>query len=296
VALGAVCFSGKAVVVKLIYRYGADPTTVIALRMALALPFFLLAAAWAGRRASMSSGMHVHLTAADWGRLTLLGVFGYYLASYLDFLGLQYISAGLERLILYLAPTFVLLISAYLLNRPVLRRQKIALGICYAGIAVAFAHDLSAGSANVVHGGALVLASAMSYAIYLVMSGEMVARIGTIRLTATASTIACLLCMAQFALTHDFALLGDLPDGVWSWSIVNATLCTVVPVFATMAGIARVGAPSASLVGMLGPVTTIVFAAILLGEPFTAWQLAGTVLVIAGVMLTTTARAIEKPA
>lgn len=274
--------------VKLIYRYGADPTTVIALRMALALPFFIVAATWAARRAAAATTAHHQLTAADWGRLSLLGLFGYYLASYLDFLGLQYISAGLERLILYLAPTFVLLISAFLLHRPVTQRHKLALFICYAGIGVAFAHDLSTGKGDVMRGAALVLGSALSYAIYLVMSGEMVARIGTIRLTATASTIACLLCMAQFALTHEFGLLGQLPAGVWAWSVVNATLCTVIPVFATMAGIARVGAPSASLVGMLGPVTTIAFAAVLLGEPFTAWQLAGTVLVIAGVMLATT--------
>ena len=286
----AALFSAKAIVVKLTYRYQVDAVTVLALRMVLSLPFFALAAAWAARRAPGAAA----LSRADWLRVGFLGFSGYYLASYLDFLGLQYITAALERLILFLYPTVVMLVTTYLLGRRVSRQQVLALAISYAGIGIVFAHDLAAGAARddaqagaVAIGAGFVFGSAISYALYLVASGELVKRVGSIRLTAYATVIASALCIAQFLLTRDVRLLARLAPEVWGYSLFNAVFCTVLPVFGTMFAIARIGAPRVSLTGMMGPVMTIFLGALVLGEPITWWQMGGTVFVLAGVFLTT---------
>lgn len=279
VAIGAVAFSGKAIIVKLGFRHGADAVTLLALRMAVALPFFLLLGAWAARRAPT-------LATGDRWRIVALGFFGYYLASLLDFLGLAYISATLERVILYLTPTFVLLLGALLAHRHPTRRQLVALAISYAGVLLAFGHDLHIAGNDVIRGGALVLGSAVSYAIYLYGSGEMVERVGSVRLTAYASTVACALCIGQYLLFEPFAL-PDLPRAVYSLSLLNGTLCTVLPILATMMGIRRIGSGLASQIAMIGPVSTIVLSLLILHEPMGPWQIAGTVLVVAGVLTVT---------
>ncbi len=284
VALGAVAFSGKAIIVKLGFRLGADAVTLLALRMAVALPLFLAMAAWAARRAPP-------LARGDRWRIVALGVFGYYLASLFDFLGLAYISATLERVILYLTPTFVLLLGAVLARRRPTRRQLVALAVSYAGVALAFGHDLQLAGSDVLRGGALVLGSAVSYAIYLYGSGEIVARVGSIRLTAYASTVACVLCIGQYALLKPWAW-PDLPDAVYAQSLLNGTLCTVVPILATMMGIRRIGSGPASQIGMIGPVSTIVLSLWILREPMGPWQIAGTVLVVAGVLMVSRSTAV----
>lgn len=278
-AVGAVAFSGKAIIVKLGYRYGVDAVTLLALRMLVALPFFVVMGLWAQRRGGAPIGR------ADALRIAALGFFGYYLASFLDFAGLSYITATLERLILYLTPTLVLLIGYLAYRRRVGPRQLVALAISYAGVALAFGHDLSLGGADVALGGALVFASALSYAIYLVGSGQLVARIGALRLTAYASTVACVLCLAQaFILAGPAAFAGIVP-AVWWLSLLNGTLCTVFPVLAVMMAIERIGPGLAAQIGMLGPVSTIVLSVLVLGEAMGPWQVAGTVLVLAGVLV-----------
>lgn len=289
--LGALLFSAKAIVVKLAYRYGVDAATLLGLRMVLAMPFFAAAAVWAARRAPAAA----RLGRSDWVRVGFLGFTGYYLASYLDFLGLQYITAALERLILFLYPTVVMLLTAYLLRKSITRIQVLALVVSYAGIGVVFAHDLlmigaGADRTTIITGAALVFGSAVSYAIYLVSSGELVQRVGSIRLTAYATLVACVLCIAQYGVSHSLAALGGLPLEVWGLSIINATACTVVPVFATMMAVSRIGAPNVSLTGMLGPIATIFLGAVTLGEDVTAWQLTGAALVVAGVFLITRRR------
>ncbi|HEU4621014.1 MAG TPA: DMT family transporter [Burkholderiaceae bacterium] len=281
--LAAVLFSAKAIVVKLAYRYPVDAVTLLALRMVLSLPCFALAAWWSRRNA------HAPLARGDWLRIGVLGLTGYYLASFLDFLGLQYIGAGLERLILFLYPTLVMLMNVWWLKRSVSRAQWVALVVSYVGIAVVFAHDVSIGGTHVALGSALVFASAVSYAVYLFSSGELVQRVGTIRLTAYATIVAAVLCIAQFAITHRIDTLVALPAGVWALSAINALFCTVIPVFATMAAIARIGAASVSITGMIGPVSTLALAAIALQEPITPIQVVGTVFVLAGVFLATRA-------
>jgi drug/metabolite transporter (DMT)-like permease len=283
VAIGAIAFSGKAIIVKLGFRHGADAVTLLALRMAVALPFFLLMGAWAARRAPA-------LAVGDRRRIVALGFFGYYLASLLDFLGLAYISATLERVILYLTPTFVLLLGALLAHRRPTRRQLVALAISYAGVLLAFGHDLHVAGNDVIRGGALVLGSAVSYAIYLYGSGEIVERVGSVRLTAYASTVACALCIGQYLLFEPFAL-PDLPRAVYNLSLLNGTLCTVLPILATMMGIRRIGSGLASQIGMIGPVSTIVLSLLILHEPMGPWQIAGTALVVAGVLTVSRSKA-----
>ena len=276
--LGAVAFSGKAIIVKLAYRHGVDPVTLLMLRMAIALPLFVALAWWAGRGQPALSGR-------DWRVVGALGFCGYYLASFLDFAGLQYITAGLERLILYLNPTLVLLLGWLLHGQRVKARQLAALALSYAGIAVVFGHEVRLEGAHVALGSALVFGSALSYAVYLVYSGREVRRLGALRLTGLASTVACVLCIGQYLLLRSPADLAALALPVWWLSLLNATLCTVAPVLMVMMAIERIGAAATSQAGMVGPISTVLMGVALLGEPLTAWMVAGTVLVLAGVTL-----------
>lgn len=277
-AFGAIAFSGKAIIIKLAYRYGVDAVTLLALRMLVALPFFLLMAIWARSRS------RVRIARCDALRIVALGFFGYYLASFLDFAGLAYITATLERLILYLTPTLVLAIGFVVYRRAISRRQMFALMVSYAGVLLAFAHDRALGGRDVALGGVLVLGSALSYAIYLVGSGQLVGRVGAVRLTAYASSVACVLCLLQFAALRPWSAW-DLPPPVWWLSLLNGSLCTVVPVLAVMLAIDRIGSGLAAQIGMLGPVSTIVLSVLVLDEAMGPWQVAGTVLVMGGVFV-----------
>lgn len=277
-ALGAVLFSAKAIIVKLIYRYGVNAEAVLALRMGLALPFFVAIALWQQRSASLSISAH------QWARLIGVGLLGYYAASYLDFLGLQYISAALERLILFLYPTLVLLFARLFFKRPISSRQWGALGISYLGIALAFTHDISLQQPGLLMGATLVLASAFAYALYLLLGGELLQQLGTLRMTALASCVAALASLLQFFIMHDLASLA-LPWPVYALSLFNAIFCTVIPVFCVMLSIKMLGAGIASQVAMLGPMSTLLLAALLLGETITLWHLAGTACVLLGVFM-----------
>lgn len=276
-AAGSVLFSGKAIVVKLAYRHGVDAETLIALRMIFALPFFVVALWWTSRGAAPIAGR-------DHVRIWIIGLLGYYAASYLDFLGLQYITAALERLILYLNPTLVLLMSALFLGRRILRLDWWALALSYAGILLVFVHDVRLEGDDVALGSLLVFGSALCYAGYLVLSGELVARIGAIRLTSYAMCAATVGVLLQFVLTRPIANLAASEPVLWL-SVFNGFFCTVLPVFATMMAVARIGASNAALMAMVGPVSTIVLGYVFLGEAITGWQLAGTALVLAGVFV-----------
>jgi drug/metabolite transporter (DMT)-like permease len=275
--LGAVAFSGKAIIVKLAYRYGVDAVTLIMYRMLFALPMFLLLSWWSGRGKPA-------LTRRDWVVVSGLGFSGYYLASFLDFAGLQYITAGLERLILYLNPTLVLALGGVLFKQKVTRRQLISLAVSYCGVLLVFGHEVTLLGSDVALGAALVFASMVSYALYLVYSGEEVKRLGALRLTGIATSIACVLCIAQFFLLRPVSAMAVAPEVIWL-SVLNATLCTFCPVLLVMMAIERIGAPTTTQVGMFGPLSTILMGVVILGEPFTAWIVAGTVLVLAGIWL-----------
>lgn len=276
-AAGSVAFSAKAIIVKLAYRYDVDAVTLIMYRMLFALPLFVLLAWWAGRGKPP-------LARRDLWAVAGLGFCGYYLASFLDFAGLQYITASLERLILYLNPTLVLLLSVLVLRRPVTRFDLIALALSYGGILLVFWHDVRLEADGVLLGAALVFGSAACYAVYLVLSGELVRKVGAIRLTAYAMCVATVGVCTQFALMRPLANLAQPAPVLWL-SLVNAVLCTVLPVFATMMAVARIGAGSVALAGMIGPVSTIALGYVFLGEPVSGSQLAGTALVLAGVFV-----------
>jgi len=276
-SVGAVAFSGKAIIVKLAYRYGVDAVTLIAYRMLFALPLFMLLAWWAGRGKPA-------LTRRDWFAVLGLGCTGYYLASFLDFAGLAYISASFERLILYLNPTLVLALGLVLFRRKVTGRQLLALAVSYSGVLLVFGHELSFQGGNAALGAGLVFASAVSYAVYLVYSGEEVKRLGALRLTGLATTVACVLCIVQFIVLRPIGALAVAPEVIWL-SVLNATLCTFAPVLMVMMAIERIGATLAAQTGMIGPLSTILMGVVILGEPFTAWIAAGTVLVLVGIWL-----------
>jgi drug/metabolite transporter (DMT)-like permease len=280
-SLGAMAFSGKAIIVKLAYRYGVDAVTLIMLRMLFALPLFALMAWWAGRGKPA-------LTRRDWMGVVGLGFSGYYLSSFLDFAGPAYVTASLERLILYLNPTLVLLFGWIAYRRRITRWQAAGMAVSYAGVLLVFGHELQLGqSPAAAWGSLLVFLSALSYAIYLVASGEFVKRLGSLRLVGLATSVACVLCIVQFLLLRpvETAFL-VAPEVIWL-SVLNAIVCTALPVLAVMMAIERIGPAMAAQTGMIGPMSTILMGVLILGEPFTAWIAAGTVLVIAGIFVFT---------
>jgi drug/metabolite transporter (DMT)-like permease len=281
-AAGAVAFSGKAIIVKLAYRHGVDAVTLIMYRMLFALPMFALLAWWAGCGKPP-------LTRRDAGVVFGLGFTGYYLASFLDFMGLFYITASLERLILYLNPTLVLALSVLLHRTRVGARQLVALGVSYAGVLLVFGHEVTLQGADVALGSALCFGAAVSYALYLVLGGAEVKRLGALRLTGWATSVACVLCLAQFVLLRPLEAALVAPEVLWL-SLLNATACTLVPVILVMMAVERIGATLTAQTGMIGPMATIAMGVLLLDEPFTVWQVAGTATVLAGIWLLTRAR------
>lgn len=281
VVLAALGFSVKAVIVKLAYAYPVDAATLLALRMLFSAPFFLVMALWSARGAAAAA-----LTRRDWITVALLGFVGYYLASYLDFLGLQYISAGLERLILFLYPTVVVLLSAWLLKKPVHRRQIAALALSYGGIALVFTEYLGFGerTSDLVLGGLLVFASGVVYSFYLIGTGEVIGKLGAVRFTAYAMLVACAVALLQFLVAHDISDLA-LPREVYWLSLLMAVVSTVIPAWLMSEGIRRTGASHAALVGSVGPVATLFLGYWILDEPLSMTQLFGAALVLAGVTL-----------
>ncbi len=252
------------------------------LRMAISLPFFLVVAFWT---ANDSRAEALRLNRHDWLMIFGLGLLGYYFASLLDFLGLQYISAGLERLIIFLYPTFVVLFTA-VINR----HQAIALALSYAGMVLVFIDNKAAMTASgLCLGSALVLASAIAFAFFLMGSGMMVKRIGSTRFTAYSMTVACVATGLHFVLQHGVKML-DLPIPVYSLALIMAIFSTVLPAFLMNAGIKRIGAGSAAVLSSIGPIGTLALAFLLLGEALTLAQLAGTVLVLIGVYVVSRAK------
>jgi drug/metabolite transporter (DMT)-like permease len=278
---GAILFSAKAIVAKLIYVHQVDAVTLIAFRMMFSLPIFAAIAIW-------QAYVNSPLTKKERWQIVGLGLVGYYLSSFLDFLGLQFISAGLERLILFLTPSFVLLMTVVLFKRPIRRIEWLSLVVAYAGIVLVFLHDLTSNGVQNVHqvilGAAFVLGAAMAYAVYLLQSGEMVKKLGSLRLVSYAMCVSSVACIVQFFLLRPATMLLQ-PPSVLGLSAINALFCTVLPVFLTMFAVKRIGAATSSQAGMIGPVSTLVLGSIFLGEDIGVWQIMGGSLVIIGMYL-----------
>jgi drug/metabolite transporter (DMT)-like permease len=252
-----------------------DAVTLVMYRMLFALPIFAAMAWWAGRGKPA-------LTRRDVLGVLWLGFTGYYLASYLDFAGLQYITASLERLILYLNPTLVLLLGWLMHGRRIRRPQAVAMAVSYSGVVLVFGHQLSLDGTAVAWGALLVFLSTISYALYMSYSGELVHRLGALRLAGLATSVACLLCIAQFGLLRPLAAAEVAPAVLWL-SLLNATACTALPVLLVMMAIERIGPALTAQTGMIGPMSTILMGVVILGEPLNSWIVAGTVLVITGI-------------
>jgi len=278
---GVVMFAFRPLLVKFAYGYARDPVTLLALRMIFSLPFFLIVAALSAR-----GRKHVPATRRDIAAVFGLGFLGYYFSSYADFLGLQYVTAGIGRLILFAYPTIVVILSAGFLRKRPEPRELIALAVTYCGVALVLSASVSGQNENLPLGAGLVFVSAVAYAAYLVASSQVVQRLGSVRFTAYAMTVASLLCIAQFLLLRPLSAL-DLPAPVFLLAIAMAVFSTVLPVFMTSEALKRIGANQVAMVGALGPVTTIVFGYVGLDEVMTPVQIIGAVLVLAGVLLVT---------
>ena len=284
--LSALGSSAKAILVKLAYRESdVDAVTLLALRMLFSMPVFFFVAWWSSRERAA-------LTRRDWAHLGLVGFVGFYLASFLDFWGLSYISVGLERLILFTYPAMVVVLAGWLLQKPVGGREIAALLLSFAGIGVAFWGDVQpAGDPSMVWAGSLaVLGGALSYAFYMIGVGQMVGRIGSFRLTGLAITISTFFVLGHFTVTHPVAALRQ-PAAVYWLTAGMALFSTVLPIFLNTEAIRLIGAARVSIIGFLGPILTIVLGYWFLGEAITGMQLAGTALVMVGVALASRGKA-----
>ncbi len=277
--ISAFSFSMKAIFVKLAYHWPIEPVSLLTLRMAFALPFFLAI----GLRKSSNSQP---LSKRQWSIVVCLGLLGFYGASLTDFIGLKYITAGLERLVLFSYPTLTLILGAVFFRQHISRRDVMALLLCYVGIAAAFAHDLEVSSdmRAVWIGGGFIMASSLCYAIYLVGSGRIIPVLGASRFTALAMLVSTAATLLHFLLIQPLAALHH-PWQVYAIALAMALLSTVLPAFALSAAIRRIGSGRAAMIGAIGPVMTIALGWWILGEPASLWQGVGTVLVIAGILL-----------
>jgi drug/metabolite transporter (DMT)-like permease len=276
--MGAICFSAKAVMVKLAYVYKVDALSLLSLRMLFSVPFFLMIAIYTNRK-----NPGVNLTKKDWLMVVLLGITGYYLASFFDFVGLQYITAGLERLILFIYPTLVVILSAVFFNKKIGRKEYFALALTYAGILIVFMNDLNFSQKNIILGIVLIFGSALTYAIYLMGSGELIPKLGSMRYTSYAMIISTVAVLIHFTIVNNNSLWG-FPSRVYWLSLFMAVFSTVIPGLLLSEGIRMIGSARASIIGSVGPVSTIILAYIFLGENITFYQILGTILVLTGVL------------
>jgi drug/metabolite transporter (DMT)-like permease len=280
--LGAICFSTKAIFVKLAYRdTDVDAVALLALRMIFSLPFFLVSAF-----RSSSKSDNVKFTVREWVGVALVGALGYYISSLLDFLGLQYISAGIERLVLFIYPTLVLLISAIIFKQKINLIQGVAVAITYIGLVIAFVSEanLMEGNSNFYLGSSLIFACAITYALYIVGSGRLIPKVGAAKFNSYAMTFACIGVLLHFFLFSNDTIF-NLPPLVYIYSVFMAILSTVIPSFLVSEGIKRIGSNNAAIVGSIGPVSTIIQANIFLYEPVTSAQIIGTLLILVGVFM-----------
>lgn len=277
---GAVLFSAKAVTVKLCYNYGVDSISLLTLRMAFSLPFYIVILFIYNRKNPSAK-----VSNKNWFNILFLGIIGYYGASYFDFTGLEYITAGLERLILFIYPTMVVIISSILFKRPIKRNQVLALVLTYAGILFAVVHDLNANQNNVLIGGTLIFFSAVTYAMYLVGSEKLIPLLGTVRFTAYAMIVSTVAVVVHYIFSNDISVVFHLDTEVYLFALFMAVFSTVIPSFFISEGIRMIGSGSASIIGSIGPVSTIILAYIFLGEEISIYQILGTVLVLVGVLI-----------
>jgi len=280
---GAVLFSTKAILVKLAYRdTPVDALTLLALRMVFSIPFFLGAAAFSSNKST-----NVKFTGKEWIYIALIGCLGYYVSSFLDFVGLKYVSAGIERLILFIYPTLTLLMSAIIFKTKIKPLQWLALVITYFGLAIAFFGEVDFNSSqnkNFLFGSVMVFICAFTYAGYIVGSGRLIPKVGAAKFNSYAMSFACIGVLLHFVLFSEVSLF-HLPLTVYVYSFLMAVFATVIPSYLVAAAISRIGSDNAAIVGSVGPVSTILLANLFLNETITLWQLVGTACILIGVLI-----------
>ncbi len=274
---GIVMFSAKAVMVKLGYRYDVDSVTLLLLRMIFAMPVYAYIAFRETKKEKANP-----ITKKGLISIVVLGFVGYYLASYFDFYGLQFISASLERLILFVYPTLVILITAIYFKKKPSKIQLYAILISYLGIFIAFADDLSFESSNLWIGVASIFLSALTYAMYLVGSGAMIPRLGVVRFTSYAMTVSCFMVIIHYLIMNKLEVFHQ-PWQVYAIGLAMAMVSTVIPSFLISEAIKRLGASNFAIYGSIGPISTILLAVAFLGERIDMYQIMGTIIVIFGV-------------
>lgn len=276
VAAGSILFCSKSVVAKLSYAHGADALTVLTLRMAFALPFFALIGL-------VFSRGQAKLTGADWLKLSGLGFIGYYFSSLVNFSGLQYVSAGLERIILYTYPTMVLVMLSVAFRKHVRPAMWAWSGVAWIGIVFAFAGEMHAPrSSSVFLGAALIFASAVSYALFIVIAGDTIRRLGAMRFTGIAIGISCVMMLTHYIIVRSPAELTRLPGRVYIEGIILAIFGTVLPSILMSIGLQRAGSQRFAIISSVGPVTTMLLAWALLGEKPNLAIVIGFVFTLAG--------------
>jgi len=285
--IGAICFSTKAIVVKLAYlEYPVDAITLLAIRMLFALPFFLVSAMITSNKRE-----NVRFTSRQWVDIAVLGCFGYYVSSLLDFEGLKFVSAGIERLILFVYPTFVLVISVVWMKRKVRPVEWIAVLITYAGLVIAFAGEARfQDGQDFYFGSMLILICAVTYAIYIAGSGTMIPAVGAIKFNSYAMSFAAAAVLTHFMLTSKQSVVG-LPLSIYVYGFVMAIVSTVIPSYLVSISIKRLGANTTAVIASIGPVSTILQASLLLGESVSALEIAGTGFILLGILVISWKRA-----
>jgi drug/metabolite transporter (DMT)-like permease len=281
--IGAVLFSTKAIIVKKAFAdIKVDALSLLAVRMVCSLPFYLVIGFYKTNRQE-----NVKLTSKQWWFLLLLGLMGYYISSFLDFTGLQYISAGLERLILFLYPSITVLITTLFFKQKISGIQKLALLLTYLGIAIAFYGELKidTGNPHFYLGSLLIFVCAVTYGFFVAGSGQLIPQIGATKFTAYAMTVASVAVLLHYFINGNFVILQQRNDTFWWYGILLAILATVIPTFLISAGLKKMGSNNVAIVSSVGPVSTIIQAHFILGEPIFSTQIIGTVLVISGVVL-----------
>lgn len=290
VLVSAFCFALKGIFIKTAYQFGIDTISLLTLRMLFALPFYVLILLNLGRVSAIQQrhkpvSVSHKLTFRQWLAVAGCGITGYYFASYFNFLGLVYITAGLERILLFTYPTFVLFLNATFMRRRITRLQWLALGLTYTGILVAFAGNIqSTQQQNVFWGAFWVILSGLVYAVYLVGSDKLIAQVGSQRFTCYAMLAATVPTILHCAVQNGLNL-SHFPAPVYGLAFGMAVVSTVIPTLLVAEGIRRVGSGNASIINSIGPVFTILLATTLLHEVFSVWQILGTMLVLGGVFL-----------
>jgi drug/metabolite transporter (DMT)-like permease len=289
--LGSICFSTKAVLVKLAYRdTPVDAVTLLALRMFFSLPFFVISALFVSKKQD-----NVKFTSRQWVSVAIIGCLGYYVSSLFDFVGLKYVTAGMERLILFVYPTLVLLMSSLILKEKIKNIQWIAVAISYAGLLLAFVNEVGVQAEKSEHfftGALFIFACAFTYATYIVGSGRLIPVVGAAKFNSYAMSFACLGVITHFFITSDRSLF-HLPTQVYFYTLLMAVFSTVLPSYLVSEGIKRIGSDNAAIIASVGPVSTILQAYLFLSEPISFIQIIGTVLILVGVLLISLRK--EKP-